>query len=75
MKLLFFGPLADIAGKTDFDLSQVENTQQLKEVLVEKCPELIRHSFLIAVNKKVQTENINLKKDDVVALLPPFSGG
>ncbi|MCX6274511.1 MAG: MoaD/ThiS family protein [Bacteroidetes bacterium] len=75
MQLLFFGSLADIVGKTDFDLSQVKNTYQLKDVLLEKCPELIRHSFLIAVNKKVQTENIKLMKDDVVALLPPFSGG
>jgi molybdopterin converting factor small subunit len=75
MQLLFFGSLSDIAGKTDFDLSHVETTQQLKDALFAKCPELIRHSFLIAVNKKVQTENISLKKDDVVALLPPFSGG
>lgn len=75
MKLLFFGPLADIAGKSTFDPGQIENTDQLKEQLFRLYPELARHSFLIAVNKKVQKGNIVLKADDVVALLPPFSGG
>ncbi len=75
MKLLFFGPLADIAGKSTFDPGQIENTDQLKEQLFRLYPELARQSFLIAVNKKVQKGNIVLKADDVVALLPPFSGG
>jgi molybdopterin synthase sulfur carrier subunit len=75
MQLLFFGSLTDIAGKTEFDVSQIENTDQLKEKLFGKYPELKKHSFLIAVNKKVQTGNCTLKEDDTVALLPPFSGG
>ena len=75
MQLLFFGSLTDIAGNTDFDLSEIENTDQLKVTLFEQFPELINHSFLIAVNKKVQNGNVELKENDVVALLPPFSGG
>ncbi|CAN5462861.1 hypothetical protein BH11BAC1_BH11BAC1_01950 [soil metagenome] len=75
MQLLFFGSLTDIAGKADFDLSKIENTDQLKVSLFEQYPELVNHSFLIAVNKKVQTGNVDLKDDDVVALMPPFSGG
>ena len=75
MKLLFFGPLADIAGKSEFDLSQVHNTDQLKRKIFEKHPELVTHTFLVAVNKKVYNENIVLNGDDEVALLPPFSGG
>jgi len=75
MKLLFFGPLADIAGKTKYDLSQVQNTDELKKKLFEKHPELVSHTFLVAVNKKVQQKNVALKIDDEVALLPPFSGG
>ena len=75
MKLLFFGPLADIAGKTQFDLSGIQSTDELKGKIFEKHPELASHSFLVAVNKKVHTENVTLKRDDEVALLPPFSGG
>jgi len=75
MTLLFFGPLADIAGKSIFDLSHVENTDQLKHQIFKKHPELESHTFLIAVNKKIQRENILLKEDDEIALLPPFSGG
>jgi molybdopterin synthase sulfur carrier subunit len=75
MRLLFFGPLGDIAGKTQFDLSQVHNTDELKGKIFEKHPELVSHTFLIAVNKKVQRENVLLNANDEVALLPPFSGG
>jgi len=75
MKLLFFGPLADIAGKTHFDLSGIQNTNDLKEKIFEKHPELQSHSFLVAVNKKVQRQKVQLNNDDEIALLPPFSGG
>jgi len=75
MKVLFFGSLSDIAGKTEFDLNHIQSTDQLKEKLFDKHPELARHSFLIAINKKVYTGNCILKEEDVVALLPPFSGG
>jgi len=60
MKLLFFGPLADIAGKTQFDLSGIQNTDELKGKIFEKHPELESHSFLVAVNKKVHPENVSL---------------
>lgn len=75
MKLLFFGPLADIAGKTHFDLTGIQNTDDLKVKIFEKHPELQSHSFLVAVNKKVHSGNVILNIDDEVALLPPFSGG
>ena len=75
MQVLFFGSLADIAGNAEFNPSGIETTAQLKEALVGQYPELENHSFLIAVNKKVQHENTALLENDVVALLPPFSGG
>ena len=75
MTLLFFGPLADIAGKTQFDLSGIQSTDELKGKIFEKYPELASHTFLLAVNKKVQRENVQLTAGDEVALLPPFSGG
>ena len=75
MRLLFFGSLADIAGKKEFDLAGVQNTHQLKEKIFENYPEMAGHSFLLAVNKKVQSGNVQLNEDDTVALMPPFSGG
>jgi molybdopterin converting factor small subunit len=75
MKLLLFGSLADIAGKTHFDLSNIRNTNELKSLLFRLHPELSSHSFLIAVNKKVRNENYELNSGDEVALMPPFSGG
>lgn len=75
MKLIFFGSLTDIAGKTEFDLAEVKNTHQLKNMVFQKYPEFRNHSFVIAVNKKIIRENVSLSENDVVAFMPPFSGG
>ena len=75
MKVLFFGPLADIAGITQIDFSEIVDIDGLKKRIFKKYPEIESHTFLIAVNKKVRQENFTLEENDVVALLPPFSGG
>ena len=75
MKLLFFGSLSDIAGESGIELSAISNTEELKEKLFDKLPQLKMQSFVIAINKKVVIENTSLSENDVVALMPPFSGG
>ena len=75
MQLLFFGSLTDIAGKSGIELAPVSNTEELKEELFGRFPQLKKQSFVIAVNKKVVIENTSLAENDVVALMPPFSGG
>ncbi len=75
MKILLFGSLVDTVGKSELEIRNVENTNILKEKIFSEHPQLHNQSFLIAVNKKVQRENILMNENDVIALLPPFSGG
>jgi len=75
MQLLLFGALADITGKTALEINGIKNTDELQKKIFMQYPGLVQRPFLIAVNKKVTIENAELKDDDVVALLPPFSGG
>lgn len=69
-----FGNLTEITGKAELEL-QARDTASLQAALFERFPQLRERKFAIAVNKQLITENTDLKAHDVVALLPPFSGG
>jgi len=75
IEILAFGQIADIIGKPSLIVSNVSNIEQLKEELFHQFPKLKESRFSIALNKKVIAQNIDLSNGDVVALLPPFSGG
>jgi molybdopterin synthase sulfur carrier subunit len=73
--VLAFGQIADIIGKSTCKMSGITDTKGLMDVLQKQFTLLSSVSYSIAVNKKVIIENTNLKENDTVALLPPFSGG
>lgn len=75
IKILTFGQIADITGKTEHRISGVKDTDELNNKLAELFPVLYSIKYSIAVNKKVIQANTVLTNDDTVALLPPFSGG
>jgi len=73
--LLSFGQLTDITGHSTWQMEDVTNTDQLQKILIEKYPDLANSKYLMALNMEVIRGNVSLKSGDVVALLPPFSGG
>ncbi len=76
--LLFFGILKDIIGDTSKELQVTESitVDGLKTHLLQKYKELTNFSnFSIAVNEEYVKANDILKTNDVVALIPPVSGG
>ena len=75
IEVLIFGQITDITGKANFQCQGVENTDELRQQLMEKFPELKSLEYSMAVNKKIIRGNCSLKDRDTVALLPPFSGG
>jgi len=76
MKVLFFGVLKDITKKDKIEISGVKNLSELKRKIFEMYPELSKRKFSIAVNKEIKNgDDIPLKDDDEIALLPPFAGG
>lgn len=76
--LKYFGLIADVT-KTNEEVITIEksdfSTKDLLENLTQKYPNLNENSFVIAVNKTVVTENLNLNNNDTIAILPPFAGG
>lgn len=75
INLLSFGQLIDITGQSTWQMEDITDTDQLKKILIEKHPALANSKFLIAINMEIIRGNVKLNPGDVVALLPPFSGG
>lgn len=73
--LLAFGQLTDITGQSAWEMEDISDIDQLRDILIEKYPVLAQSKYLVAVNMEVVRGNVILKPGDVVALLPPFSGG
>lgn len=75
IELRVFGSLTDILGQEPSLMEPVADLYSLREILLQKYPALKNAPFRIAVNEELITGNVELQPGDVVALLPPFSGG
>ncbi len=75
LNILFFGQLTEITGTSNLMVVDVIDTDHLLSYLLQKYPVLTNQKFVIAVDKKVITENTILLPNSTIALLPAFSGG
>jgi len=76
--VLLFGIIRDIVGENtlELDLEKAILIGQLKQDLLKKYNNLQQYSnFSIAVNEEYVDLNYVLQPNDVVALIPPVSGG
>ncbi len=79
IKVQFFAILKERAGaeSVQFQMEEGATLNDLKRKLVEKYGNALKlnNSIVFAVNGLVVRDNIKLKHNDKVALLPPVSGG
>jgi len=78
IQILFFGILKDVVGKNlkELTINSQTSIADLKPILFEKFKGLDEFSnFSIAVNEEYVEAYYLLKANDVVALIPPVSGG
>lgn len=73
IKVITFGSIAEIMNK-EF-VAQATDTDGLMSSLIEKNSGLGKRKLLLAVNNTIVQENTILKEHDVVAIMPPYSGG
>jgi molybdopterin converting factor small subunit len=71
----FFGSLVDIAGQSKKDFDSMSDTDSLNLLLQKEYPALVATKYFIAVNQQIIKSNRELNNGDIVALMPPFSGG
>jgi len=78
IQLLFFGIVSDVLETSSLEI-ELDNTctiQHLKAQLVASYPVLKNiDSYAFAVNEVYATDTTVLKEKDVVAIIPPVSGG
>ena len=74
IKVKFFGALAELTGVSEWSM-QGSSTDDCMRQILERYPLLHGQSFALALNARMIKENQGLQDGDVLALLPPFSGG
>ncbi|MFT6064230.1 MAG: molybdopterin converting factor subunit 1 [Paraglaciecola sp.] len=78
ISVLFFGITTDLVKASQFSIEVEENSSiaTLKTVLKAEFPQLENiNSYAIAVNEEYAGDEKVLKGGDVVAVIPPVSGG
>ena len=78
VQILFFGITSDLLGASNLEIEVVEasTVANLKSLLKEKYPQLKNIAFYaIAVNESYAVDDLVLEENDVVAIIPPVSGG
>lgn len=77
MEIKIFAGIKEKVGKDVIDIPMGDEitVADLKERIYIDYPELDGEVFQVAVNEAFQTDDYTVKSGDVVALIPPVSGG
>ena len=81
MKIIYFAWIKDITNLPEelLDSNEIRNLDSLKKYIISKYPDLKKYLdqeiLRFAVNQEYIVANIDLKKDDEIAVFPPVSGG
>jgi molybdopterin synthase sulfur carrier subunit len=79
IKILFFSSIKDKLKKNsdEIEVQDEISVDQLLNILKEKYPDISDRldNVMIAVNEEYKDKDYKLKEGDVVALIPPVSGG
>ena len=76
--ILLFGILRDVIGENSLHKVLADNIslEKLRQDLINEFPKLKNYNkYTIAVNEEYAATDYCIKENDVVALIPPVSGG
>ena len=81
MKIKYFAWIKGITNLHEelLNSNEIKNLDHLKKYILLKYPDLKKYLdqeiLRFAVNQEYIVENIDLEKDDEIAVFPPVSGG
>lgn len=76
--ILFFGVATDLAAcnSTQMEIPANSSIADFKVLLLSKFPQLTKmSSYAVAINETYATNTSIIKTNDVIAIIPPVSGG
>jgi molybdopterin synthase sulfur carrier subunit len=78
VKVLYFLQVKDKVRKNEEEVEfEGKTSKDLVDVLVNKYPNIedILKRSMFAVNESYETMDYNLQDNDIIAIIPPVSGG
>ncbi|MFC4211258.1 MoaD/ThiS family protein [Pedobacter lithocola] len=75
INILSFGKIAEFITINSLHVDEIFDTDSLKQHLEKTYPKLKEIKYKLALNKQIVQQNHKLLSGDVVAIMPPFSGG
>lgn len=77
MQVLYFAHLKTVVAKEkeQIELHNDYSVLEFKQYLYEMYPNIKEEAFQIAVNEEIALNHSKITNDDIVALIPPVSGG
>lgn len=76
IRILFFAHLREETGQSEVEIEGAGKTiEQIKKEVVEQFHASRLDSAMTAVNEEFVPEDYRVKEGDVVAFIPPVSGG
>lgn len=75
IKVLFFGIIAEKTGVEKKEYENIKNLNSLIFQIESDFTQVKKYNYQVSVNHEICTENIILKNNDEIAILPPFAGG
>lgn len=77
MKVLYFAELKEILNvqSEEININSEITVDVFKQTLIERHPQIAVKQFQIAVNEEFVQSDAIIQQNDIVALIPPVSGG
>ncbi|CAM1364365.1 Molybdopterin synthase sulfur carrier subunit [Tenacibaculum sediminilitoris] len=78
ISILFFGMARDLVDNSSLEikLPSKSTVASFKEFLSNEFPELQKmSSYAVAINQNYATDETLIQENDIIAIIPPVSGG
>ncbi len=76
MKVKCFGIARELIGSSEVEVEGLTSVGELRSWLQDRYVELHKlNSYMVAVNEEYANDDQQLSKGDVLAIIPPVSGG
>lgn len=75
IKVISFGKISEFIKDQKMELAGIRNTDELQAHLEQAFPQLVGMKYKLALNKHILQTQQELRDNDTIAIMPPFSGG